>query len=118
MPPDDVLQWVYFKALDRRDPALPRADLDAGLEPNGLAGSVDPVLFVTGFRGWNEGVAALLDAGARIDQTDSSGDTVLMRANRGGSIRAGRAAARPRRGGGSGRAEWNDHGDVGREDSA
>jgi ankyrin repeat protein len=41
---------------------------------------VDPVLFVTGFRGWNEGVAALLDAGARIDQTDSSGDTVLMRA--------------------------------------
>ena len=79
-PPAEVLQWVLFKALDMRDLTLLRATLDAGLDPNGLAGSVDPVLFVTAFLGWDEGVAALLDAGAKIDQTDSSGYTVLMRA--------------------------------------
>jgi hypothetical protein len=79
-PPDDVLQLVFFQALDVRDRTLLRATLDAGLDPNGLAGSVDPVLFVTEFHGWEEGVAMLLDAGATIDQTDSAGYTVLMRA--------------------------------------
>jgi Ankyrin repeat len=78
--PDEVLQWVLFQAIDARDRTLLRATLDAGLNPNGLAGSVDPVLFVTEFHGWEEGVAMLLDAGATIDQTDSAGYTVLMRA--------------------------------------
>jgi len=79
-PPAEVLQWVLFKALDLQDLTLLRATLDAGLDPNGLAGSADPVLFVTESHGWDEGIAALLDAGARIDQTDSAGYTVLMRA--------------------------------------
>lgn len=78
--PDDVLQLVLIRALDMRDRTLLRATLDAGQDPNGLAGSVDPVLFVAGFFEWEEGVAMLLDAGASINQTDSAGYTVLMRA--------------------------------------
>ena len=79
-PPEDVLQSVFYDAVETRDVALLRATLDAGLNPNGLADSVNPVLFLAGSRGWAEGVATLLDAGAAIDQTDSAGYTVLMRA--------------------------------------
>ena len=79
-PPDDMLKAVFYNAVDTRDVALLKATLDAGLDPNGLADSVSTVLFMAGSRGWEEGVATLLDAGATIDQTDSSGFTVLMRA--------------------------------------
>ena len=79
-PPEEVLQWVLYKAIDARDATLLRAELDAGLDPNGLADSVNSVLDLTAYYGWHEGVAALLDAGARIDETDSAGYTVLMRA--------------------------------------
>ena len=79
-PPDEVLQSVFHDAIGMRDLALLRAVLEAGLDPNGLANSVNPVLFLTAFHGWDEGVAALLDAGAGIEQTDSGGYTVLMRA--------------------------------------
>jgi hypothetical protein len=79
-PPDDMLKAVFYVAIDTRDVPLLRATLDAGLDPNGLADSVNPVLFMAEFHGWEEGVVTLLDAGATIDQTDSSGFTVLMRA--------------------------------------
>jgi hypothetical protein len=79
-PPDDMLKAVLYDAIATHDVPLLRAALDAGLDPNGLADSVNPVLFATEFHEWEEGVATLLDAGAMIDQTDSSGFTVLMRA--------------------------------------
>jgi Ankyrin repeats (many copies) len=78
--PDDIVRAVFYDAIDTRDVPLLRATLDAGLDPNGLADSVNPVLFMAEFHGWEEGVATLLDAGATIDQTDSAGFTVLMRA--------------------------------------
>lgn len=79
-PPDDILQWVFSTAVDLRDLTLLHAALDAGLDPNGLWGSADTVLYGTEFHGWVEGVAALLDAGAQIDHTDTAGYTALMRA--------------------------------------
>jgi hypothetical protein len=79
-PPDDMLRAAFYNAIDTRDVPLLRATLDAGLDPNGLADSVNLVLFMAEFHGWEEGVATLLDAGAAIDQTDGVGCTALMRA--------------------------------------
>jgi hypothetical protein len=79
-PPDDTLKAVFYEALTTRDVSLLRATLDAGLSPNGLSDSINPVLFMAESRGWEDGVATLLDAGATIDQTDTSGCTALMRA--------------------------------------
>lgn len=82
-PPEDVSSWLLETACcDSSDLPLLRAAFDGGVDPNTRkkVGSQygDPYLYDT-FR-WPEGLAAYLDAGARIDQPDREGYTPLMRA--------------------------------------
>ncbi len=78
-PPPDVSSWLLDRACcDSSELPLLRAALDGGVDPNTKIGDEDPYMPKT-FR-WPEGLAAYLDAGARIDEPDRDGYTPLMRA--------------------------------------
>jgi hypothetical protein len=78
-PPADVSNWLLDRACcDSSELPLLRAALDGGVDPNTQIRDEDPYMPKT-FR-WPEGLAAYLDAGARIDEPDRDGYTPLMRA--------------------------------------
>jgi hypothetical protein len=78
-PPADVSSWLLDRACcDSSDLPLLRAALDGGVDPNTQIRDEDPYMPKT--FDWPEGLAAYLDAGARIDEPDRDGYTPLMRA--------------------------------------
>jgi hypothetical protein len=78
-PPGDVSTWLLDEACcDSSDLPLLRAALDGGVDPNMRRQDGEPYLF--NMLGWSEGLATYLDAGARIDEPDREGYTLLMRA--------------------------------------